>query len=303
MRTEMNTYFDKKREQTCTRRSFIKNGIFLLVGSILFTSVGYTYARLVEPRRLIINKHTIYHPLIPKEFDGVRLVQFSDIHLGHYFDLKRLDEIAEKINQLSPDIVLFTGDLIHEPNKFPNIEQVIPILSKIKAPLGKFGIYGNHDHGGYGTEIFLNLMKKSGFKLLVNEHALIKLGDKSKIAISGLDDMLLGKPDFFAMTNNIPPETYTIALIHEPDGANVTASYPVHLQLSGHSHGGQIQLPFWGPLITPPLATQYYEGFYKVGDLTLYVNRGVGTTRIPFRFLSVPELAVFTLKHQISDNT
>jgi len=298
----MNLHFHKKMEQLYTRRGFIKNSLFFLAGSLLFTSAGYTYARLIEPKRLITNKHTIHHPLIPKKFNGIRIVQFSDTHLGHYFDLNRLAKVVEKINELQPDIVLFTGDLIHEPNKFPDAGQIIPILSKIEAPLGKFSIYGNHDHGGYGTDIFRDLMKRSGFTVLVNEHTLIELDNNNKIAIAGLDDMLLGKPDFSAMTNNIPPETYTIALVHEPDGANMTAFYPVHLQLSGHSHGGQIQLPFFGPLITPPLGNQYYEGFYKVGNLTLYVNRGIGTTRIPFRFLSAPELAVFTLTNQGTTN-
>jgi uncharacterized protein len=292
------TDWDRKKEKTYTRRQFLKKSISFMISGIAFTSIGYLYARFIEPKQLVTTNHVIHHPLIPKSFDGIKIVQFSDTHLGHYYDLNRLEHVVRKINELNPDIVFFTGDLIDEPNKYPNTKQVVPILAKIKAPLGKFCIYGNHDHGGYGTDIYLDIMSKADFKTLVNEHVIVELLDKSKIAVAGLDDMMLGKPDFAAMIRNIPPNTYTIALLHEPDGANMTAAFPVHLQLSGHSHGGQIQIPLLGPLVTPPLATHYYEGFYKINHLTLYVNRGLGTTRMPFRFFSVPELTVFTLKHQ-----
>jgi uncharacterized protein len=294
----VNIDWTKKMEQKYTRRNFLKKSFSFLISSIFLTTIGYFYARFIEPKRLTVTNHVIYHPLIPKSFDGIKIVQFSDTHIGHFYDLKQLKRVVHKINELKPDIVVFTGDLMDEPNKYPFTKHIIPILSTIQAPLGKFSIYGNHDHGGYGTDIYLDIMNKSGFRTLVNEHTFIKLVDNSKIAIAGLDDMMLGKPNFTAMTKNIPPNTYTIALLHEPDGANLTSAYSVHLQLSGHSHGGQIQVPFFGPLVTPPLAAQYYEGFYQIDNLTLYVNRGLGTTRMPFRFLSVPELTVFTLRHK-----
>src|SRR5699024_2934241 len=96
----------------------------------------------------------------------------------------------------------------------------------------------------------------------------------------------------------IPTDSYKILLSHAPDLADEAALFNIHLQLSGHSHGGQIKIPFVGAIVKPPYAEKYYEGFYKIGDnppLTLYVNRGIGTTRLPFRFLSRPELTVFTL--------
>ncbi|WP_409978169.1 metallophosphoesterase [Anoxybacteroides tepidamans] len=280
------------------RRTFLKKSALSLLGGMFVASFGYYYARFIEPSRLTVTEHSIVHPLIPKGFDGVTILQFSDTHLGHYYSLDRLSHIVKRINDISPDLVVFTGDLIDAPNQYPYIDDIIPILSDIRAPLGKFSIYGNHDHGGYGTDLYRNIMERAGFRMLLNEHVMIELIDNSKIAIAGSDDLMLGKPHFDRMFHQISPSTYTILLLHEPDGAMKAARYPVHLQLSGHSHGGQIQLPFIGPLITPPLAIQYYEGFYKIQDLTLYVNRGLGTTRMPFRFLSPPELTVFTLKHQ-----
>ncbi|KXG10371.1 putative metallophosphoesterase [Anoxybacillus sp. P3H1B] len=282
------------------RRTFLKKSIGSLLGGMFIASFGYYYARFIEPSRLTISKHSITHPLIPKSFDGMTIVQFSDTHLGDYYSLERLNQLVSQINDIKPDLVVFTGDLIDAPHQYPHAHQIIPILSRIRAPFGKFSIYGNHDHGGYGTNLYRNIMNQAGFHMLVNEHAIIQLVDKSKIAIAGMDDLMLGRPHFEQTFQQIPPSTYTILLLHEPDGAIQAAHYPVHLQLSGHSHGGQIQLPFIGPLITPPLAIQYYEGFYEVGKMRLYVNRGLGTTRMPLRFLTPPELTIFTLKHQPS---
>jgi uncharacterized protein len=281
-----------------TRRTFLKKAASLSLATIFLSTSSYTYARYVEPKHFVVTKHVIQHPLIPKAFDGTKIVQFSDTHLGHFFELEQLQYVINKINSLQPDIVFFTGDLIDKPNRYPYVKNIAPILQQVRAPLGKFAIYGNHDHGGYGTEIYEKIMKESGFDLLVNEHRIITLLDKSKIIIAGIDDAMLGKPNIKKTFQGIPEDVYTIVLMHEPDIANEIEMFRPHFQLSGHSHGGQIQVPFYGPLITPPLATHFYEGFYQVGtsNMLLFVNRGLGTTRMPYRFLSKPEIACFTLR-------
>jgi uncharacterized protein len=284
-----------------TRRTFLKKTVSLTLASIFLSTSSYTYARYVEPKQFVVTKHVIQHPLIPKAFDGTKIVQFSDTHLGHFFELEQLQHVINKINHLQPDILFFTGDLIDEPNRYAFVNNIAPILKQVEAPLGKFAIYGNHDHGGYGTEIYETIMKESGFDLLVNEHRIITLLDKSKIAIAGIDDAMLGKPDLAKTFQGIPKDLYTIVMMHEPDIAIEIEMFGPHFQLSGHSHGGQIQVPFYGPLITPPLATQFYEGFYQVGssNMLLFVNRGLGTTRMPYRFFSKPEIAFFTLRSSL----
>lgn len=277
-----------------SRRTFLKKLARTGLAAALATTAAYSYARWIEPACVSVTRHTLSHPLIPKSFAGTTMLQFSDLHLGHYYGLKRFDQVIDQINKLEPDLIVFTGDLLHEANRYPHTEAVAEALARLRAPLGKFSVYGNHDHGGYGTDIYRRLMERAGFRVLVNEHALIRRGQHA-IAIAGSDDMMLGRPDWSKMTNGIPPATYTIALVHEPDGALETSRLPIHVQLSGHSHGGQIQLPFIGPLITPPLSERYYEGFYHVGGLLLYVNRGLGTTRVPLRFFAPPELTVFSL--------
>lgn len=258
---------------------------------------GYIYAGRIEPNLLKINKYTITHSDIPKSFSNYKIVQFSDTHLGFQYTLENLVDLVEKINQINPDILFFTGDLLDEPNRYDQKERVISVLKTLKAPQ-KFAVYGNHDHGGYGTDIYKNIMEEAGFSLLLNESVKVQSSENESIFIMGIDDAMLGRPDISAAIQNIPDAAYKILLSHAPDLADYAVGHNIHLQLSGHSHGGQIQLPFIGALVKPPHAEKYYEGFYEIGTenpLTLYVNRGLGTTRLPFRFLSVPELTVFTL--------
>ena len=114
--------------------------------------------------------------------------------------------------------------------------------------------------------------------------------DNSEISIFGLDDILLGKPKIEKTLEHARQNTYNIVLVHEPDIAPQVSRYPINLQLSGHSHGGQVQI--FRAIITPSLAKDYIEGFYTIQDLTLYVNRGLGRTRVPFRFMSKPEITL-----------
>jgi uncharacterized protein len=280
-----------------TRRQFIKRAFATAATAAIASSFGYWYARYFEPKQLDITSHKIVHPTIPKDFDNLRIVQFSDTHVGHYYTLEQLTHLVDQINSYKPDLLFFTGDLMDEPNKYAAANHLISILKRLEAPLGKFAIYGNHDHGGYGSEIYKQLMEQTDFTLLMNSSKEIYLRD-SKITIVGLDDVMLGRPSFEQAFQNVDLSSYTILLAHEPDIADRAAEVGAHLQLSGHSHGGQIQLPFVGPLITPPLGSIYYEGAHEIGatKMFLYVNRGLGTTRLPLRFLAKPEISIFTLQ-------
>ncbi|KEK25925.1 metallophosphoesterase [Bacillus gaemokensis] len=280
-----------------TRRNFIKAGIRTGLYTCITAGLGYYYAKYIEPNFLSLTHHTLQSPLIPKNFHGMKIIQFSDLHLGYYFSLQHLADIVSKINETTPDIVFFTGDLIDNYQTYSETPFVSSILRNIHAPFGKFAIYGNHDHGGYGTEYYDQIMNDADFELLQNAEKRIRLLDNSEISIFGIDDMLLGKPEIHATLQRAKNDIYTIVLVHEPDIAPQIAKFPVNLQLSGHSHGGQVQIPFLGALITPALAKHYIEGFYPIHDLLLYVNRGLGRTRVPFRFMARPEITLFTLNH------
>ncbi|MEH7110150.1 metallophosphoesterase [Bacillus sp. JJ1764] len=282
-----------------TRRKFIKRIVGTMFTLLGISSVGYVYAHRIEPSMLEINQLEMSHSLIPIGFNGKKIVQFSDTHLGFQYNLHQLNELVSTINDFAPDIILFTGDLMDEPNKFMQINQLRSILQKLHAPLGKYCIYGNHDHGGYGSEIYRDIMESAGFTVLLNQSVPIHYDRSSKIYLTGIDDRMLGRPDLPLALKNVPSNTFSILLSHAPDVADDASQYPVQWQLSGHSHGGQVKIPFLGALVIPPFARIYQEGLYKIGNnkpLMLYVNRGLGTTRLPFRFMAKPELTVFTLR-------
>lgn len=278
------------------RRSFLKRMLSSLLGIIGISGGAYYYARDVEPAMLHIHKEFIASNTIPSTFNNFKIAQFSDTHVGFHYTLDQLSGLVNKVNKQKPDLIVFTGDLIDEPQSYRANQQLIHVLRNLDAKYGKFWIYGNHDHGGYGTDIVRNIMEEADFQLLKNSHIFIER-EQDKIILAGVDDAILGKPDLNETLKNADPNLFTLLLAHEPDYADITMNFPVNIQLSGHSHGGQVRLPYIGHLYTPRYAEKYVQGKYAFnnGDFTLYVSKGVGTTRLPFRFLCKPEINIFTL--------
>lgn len=277
------------------RRTFLKRSLGSLLTLLGLSGGSYFYAREIEPSLLTITEESISSPQIPPVFSQFKIVQFSDTHLGFHYSLEQLNKLISKINALNPDLILFTGDLVDKPNHYHWDDELIQLLQQLKATKGKFWIYGNHDHGGYGTDIVLETFEAAGFNLLKNSSVKIEI-DGSSFTLAGIDDVMLGSPDIDEALQDQSADDFTILLSHEPDLADTVKNYPVDIQLSGHSHGGQVRLPFVGDLYTPAYAEKYVQGKYSISDrLTLYVNSGIGTTRLPYRFLCKPELHVFTL--------
>ncbi|PFZ71933.1 metallophosphoesterase [Bacillus toyonensis] len=293
----MNTHHVKKEQ----KKSIFKKLIISFISIVMIPVSLYFYATEIERKLITVTWNEIEAPTIPKEFNNKKILQFSDVHLGPEFTLKQLENLVEKMNELHPDIVVFTGDLIDKFGSYSaEKDEAKVILQKINAPLGKYAVFGNHDRGGGGSVFYKKYMEEAGFSVLVNEVQKIKVGNGKYITISGLDDFLLGKPQIDATLRHVRQQDFNMLLVHEPDVVDKVACYPVDFQVSGHSHGGQVQIPFIGPLITTKLAESYVEGMYELEGknkpLHLYVNRGIGTTRMPVRFWSVPELSVFVLK-------
>lgn len=282
---------------TMNRRAFLKKSLGSLLAVVGLSGGTYYYAREMEPAMLSINEQEILSSRIPASFHNYRIVQFSDTHIGFHYTLEQFRGLIVKINELEPDLLVFTGDLVDEPHIYNWNRDIVEQLSALKAKDGKYWIYGNHDHGGYGTDILLNVMEEGGFNLLRNSHTTIKK-NRERMVLAGIDDLMLGRPDLRETLANANPDLFTILLAHEPDFADIAADYPVDVQLSGHSHGGQVRLPFIGHLYTPVYAEKYVQGKYVLndGDFTVHVNSGIGTTRLPYRFLCRPEIHVYTLK-------
>ncbi|WP_245809032.1 metallophosphoesterase [Shouchella patagoniensis] len=277
----------------------------ILIGLLLcmvFVIGGiYLYARFIEPKRLDITSHHISSESIGEELDGFKIIQFSDTHIGEDYSIEQLDELVQRINEVEPDLIVFTGDLIEDSSDFDKEDKVAESLSRLQAPYGTYAISGNREVGGAGISPYEGILAKAGINFLRNESITIDVNGES-LVIVGLDDYMLGEPQPESAFAGVAAEDFTVTLVHEPDVVEDLKSYPFDLQLSGHSHGGQVRLPIIGDLYTPPLAEKYPVGRYEIEGgikpITLYVNRGIGMARVPYRFLSIPEVSVFTLESE-----
>ncbi|MBN1044988.1 metallophosphoesterase [Clostridium cagae] len=259
----------------------------------------FAYSIYVEPNLLSVKNIEINNSSNIKNEDTIKIAQISDIHLGEYYTIDKLEKLVNKVNSQNADIIVFTGDLFDNVSKFEDTSKVAPILKKLNAKIGKYAIYGNHDYGGGAKNIYKNVMEDSGFKILVNDQANVKLDSGKTISILGLDDALLGNPDVEKTVRNIKESNYNLLLLHEPDLSDKFVSYNIDLILAGHSHGGQVKIPFLGEIVTPPLAEKYKDGLYNLNtqrNTQLYVNSGIGNTKMPFRFMNVPEVSIFEIK-------
>ncbi|QFF99972.1 metallophosphoesterase [Psychrobacillus glaciei] len=264
-----------------------------IIGSMLAVGI-VTYSFKIEPKRLITREYQL--ELTTGGENSIRVVQFSDVHLGPNFSLKQLEKLVIKINRLKPDVIAFTGDLMDVPSQFEGRLNISDVLGKLKSTYGNYAVWGNHDHGGGGNRFYADIMVKSGFKVLRNESSIIDLGNGKVLNVIGLDDAMLGNPNVQKAYSGVDEQGATLLLLHQPDLVDEVGHENFDLALAGHSHGGQVVLPVVGPIVTPPLAKKYTKGMYKLGnDHHLYVNSGIGTTRIPIRFWDPSEISVFDL--------
>ena len=248
------------------------------------------YAWKVEPFLVHVN-----HVELGKknERTPLNVVQISDLQVSEYYETNRLDKVIEKVNAQKPDILLFTGDLFDNYSKYP--EQMAPMIEKLKAfkaNIGKYAVWGNHDYGGGAVRVYEDVMSAGGFTVLRNQGETLTLSDGRQVFLGGLDDSLLGNPsvsDTLAYRQN-----YAITMTHEPDVADAFIGTDTQLVLAGHSHGGQVWIPFYP--IKNVLAEKYTRGLYQLDAITqLYVNTGIGTTSIHARFGVIPEVTQFTI--------
>ena len=257
-----------------------------------------TYAIACEPNWLAINRLELSLPNLAPEFQGYRIVQISDIHLAdggaEGMSARRLHRFLGSVNRLNPDLVAITGDFFtHTPSSYA--EDLTRELAQLQASDRVVAVLGNHDHWT-NPQTVRNALARAGVMELSNDiYSLNRNG--AMLTIAGVDDVYQGVADLGKVLALLPPTGANILLAHEPDFADISSQTGrFDLQLSGHSHGGQIRLPFAPPLKLPNLAVKYPQGLYRVGDMLEYTNVGIGTVGLPARFFCRPEITVFTLK-------
>lgn len=237
--------------------------------------------------------------------NGMRVVQLSDIHLDDFTEPYFLRQVVDRVNRLQPDAVFLTGDYVSDilgNQKFSigAAWQCAHILSAIQCKR-IYAILGNHDIAVDANQVTAAL-EANGIPVLRNACLPLDFSG-SRIWLAGLDDILEGHPDpdlaIPASIRNRPNEP-VILLCHAPDYADILISHPaaksVALMLSGHTHGGQVRLPFFGAVELPDWGRKYVEGAFRFGAMQLYVNRGIGTIGVPFRLNCPPEITVLTLR-------
>lgn len=249
----------------------------------------------MEPSLLSVTRVEIYAADLPEMADGLRIVQFSDTHFGFDYNVRRFERAVEKMNALDPHIVVFTGDLYEEYAKYPADDSgIVAALSAIHAPQGKYAVLGNHDYGRNAQDDSIRALEAGGFTVLRNESVDLSL---LGITLTGIDDCFFGSGRSFDLSS-LPTDTYNLVLCHEPDLFAESDQSALDLLISGHTHGGQVRLPFLGELILPALGRFYPMGHYESDNARgsqLFVSRGLGTSKMPIRFLCMPEVALLTL--------
>jgi uncharacterized protein len=284
--------------QTSSRRDFLKASLLGVAGLAL-------YSGEVERHWIDVENRDITLRGLAADFEGMRIVQLSDIHMDYYTEPFFLRRVVERINQLKPDAVFLTGDYVTSGQWADSVAheaawECAGILKGLKCK-SVHAVLGNHDVT-VGSAIVESAFRTNGINILRNSFLPIERGS-GRFWLAGLDDPVVGHPDLNATIPNMirnRRDEPLVLLCHAPDYAthiqSQEAGQAVDLMLSGHTHGGQIRLPLIGALVLPPMGKRFVQGWFQLGRMGLYVNRGIGTIGVPFRLDCPPELTLFTLR-------
>jgi uncharacterized protein len=275
-----------------TRRDFLKLGGYLT----LFAFGGTVYSTVIEPLWFDIENVILTLPRLPKSFSGFRLVQISDIHAGEQWMPAQLDSVVKKAIDLKPDMIAITGDFVYSSPAMTEeiLTQTEAALTALSSHVPVYAVMGNHDHW-WDVERVRGALARSNVMELNNEvHTFSR--DDELLHLCGVDDIYERKDDLDQVLDKLPRDGCAILLAHEPDFADTSAATGrFDLQISGHSHGGQVIVPFVGPIVLPRHGRKYPIGLYQVGEMIQYTNRGLGMVYPYVRFMCRPEITLFTL--------
>jgi predicted MPP superfamily phosphohydrolase len=264
-----------------------------LTGSALGCMAAGAYANQIEPRHLVLERRSIRLLRLAPPLDGFRIALMSDHHLFPFTPRELLEQAVERANELHPDLILLGGDYVCADVE--SIRELAPILGRLNARYGVFAVPGNYD-ALLGLNLICAQLVAQSIEVLVNRG--LHVGPSAgRLFLAGLDSVCTGAPDPIRAFAGCRETDTAVALVHEPDYfMTMVKLTPVQLQLSGHSHGGQVRLPPRGPLILPRLGRIYHTGLHEVNGRFVYTGRGLGMVELPLRFNCPPELTEITLQ-------
>lgn len=227
----------------------------------------------------------------PASEPPLRVGHLSDFHCNSFAAVKRAKRAVSMLMAAKPDVVFLTGDFITSHGEQWAEPAADALAAASRAPLGAFAVLGNHDYWSDSARIVVRELGRVGISVLCNEPARVR--GRGNLWVLGVESIATGYADAKVAAMGVPDDAVKILLAHEPDFADY-AAVTATVQLSGHSHGGQIRAPLL-PGYVPPGARKYHQGFYPSAPIPLFVTRGVGTVGVPVRFRCPPEVAVLTL--------
>lgn len=286
------------------KKSRLKTRYKIILILLLIISGLLLWSRYISTSGLVIREYKVASNNLPSSFSGLKVVHFTDVHYGRTIQKNELQHLVNEINAIKPDLIFFTGDLIDKDMKLTSQmkNEIITVLSQLKATIGKYAIAGNHD---LVFKDYSNIISESGFTNLNNNYDIVYSKDYETIYLAGLESELKGRPDINKIleplkapteeqTTKVIP-TYRILALHTPDTLSKIKGEKFDLVLAGHSHNGQVRIPFIGSVVTPVGAKKYYESYYDVNGTKLYVSGGLGTSNANFRFLNKPSFNFYRL--------
>lgn len=269
---------------------------------ILLISLLFLYAKYIGIKGLIVKEYRVESNILTSNFSGIKIVHFSDLIYNSTVDKNDVKELVLRINELKPDIVVFTGDLVNKNKKYKNedIEFLEEQLLNIEATIGKYAVYGDAD---YSFEDYKTIMEKAKFNILNNSYDEIFYKNNDSMFIVGLPSSSKEEVKFeeaFSFYKEDEKRKYIIVLAH--DGKTIKllddTTYEVDLVLGGHSLNGSVVVPYYGGVLLDDLADKYYQEHYSKGITNIYISSGIGTNKYPYRIFNKPSFNLYRLKAQ-----
>ena len=251
-----------------------------------------TYSFCIEGKILRVNEYKLPVKGLPHSFNKFRIAHLTDIHYGFLVSSSFVKKAVRLANDSKPDITVCTGDYVHERNGTQQIDTVWPLLAGLKAKYGVFSVLGNHDHWANfeRSEYWLN---ETGQNIRHRSVQIVK--NNQEIWIGGAGDFYEDRPGIDLAFRKVPEDTCKILLTHNPDTIDGKYSTKINLALAGHTHGGQVNIPFIGPPIIPVQNKNYTSGYIETPATNIFISKGIGWAILPVRFNCFPEVAILHL--------
>jgi uncharacterized protein len=271
------------------RRTFLRAAAL----SAIPATIGTAAYGLFEAANVEVARVDLAVPKLPVPFEGTTVAFLADVHHGPFTNLEYVAGVVRTTLALRPDLIVLGGDYSLKHEKY--IRPCFEVLAALRAPLGVFGVLGNHDYW-HGIESSLAGFERSGIAQLTNRGAWLERAGY-RVRLAGVDDLWTGRANVSAALGDATAEDACVLVSHNPDLAETLTDARVRVMLSGHTHGGQVVFPGGGaPFVPSRYGSKYLKGLVRAPHTSVYVSRGLGCSGVPVRFASRPELTLFTLK-------